>query len=90
MMDYIIASHPTLVGGGGGWWRVKLPRTSCSWNKYKLLLWGPIGLHVASHPGGERGGSKTPLVLHTLGMNISFCCGGPLACFKYLYIILEC
>ena len=85
-------SHP---GGGGGWWRVKVPRASCSWNKYKLLLWGPIGLHVASHPGGGGGcwgggGSKTPLVLHTLGMNISFCCGGPLVYFKYLYIILEC
>ena len=36
-----IASHPILVGVGG-WWRVKLPRASCSWNKYKLLLWGPL------------------------------------------------
>ena len=38
-----VASHP---GGGGGWWGggVKLPRASCTWNKYNLLLWGPIGL----------------------------------------------
>ena len=35
-------------------------------------------------------GGKTPLVFHALGMKIISCCGGPLACFKYLYIRLEC
>ena len=40
-----VASNP---GGGGRWWGLKLPRASCTWNKYNLLLWGPIGLFLVS------------------------------------------
>ena len=39
---------------------------------------------------GAGGGGWNSLGLNAPGMNISPCCGGPLACFKYLYILLEC
>lgn len=58
--------------------RAKLWWTTCSIASW--WGWGMLG----------GGGGKTPLVLRTLGMKIISCCGGPLACFKYLYILLEC
>ena len=39
---------------------------------------------------GSGGGGENSLGLHALGMEIICCCGGPLACFKYLYVLMKC
>ena len=57
---------------------------------YIIIAYQHIPSWLGVGDGGGGGGGKTPLVLHAPGMNISFCCGVPLAYFKYLYILLEC
>ena len=50
------------------------------WTTYSIPFWWGWGM--------VRG--KTPLVLHAPRMKISSCCVSALACFKYLYIVMEC